>query len=170
MATNSTTTQPAPRSAQATTNPATGNPATTVSPVTGKRQGPPRKPLAPMASTAPRNAQGTVPGTAGAAKAPVRTPKAAPKAAPAKAAPKATKAQQAALAANASQPHPASRTLPRNLVLQVATLYKDASVADRQRVANYLKVVTTGTSPTGARWWPDHTNLPRPSHWSWDQR
>ena len=124
----------------------------TATPTRPAKRGAPRKPL-------PASGNHTVVGSLGthtpATPAPARTRKvAAPKAA---AAPKATPAKAV----------PASRQLPRDLVTQVAALYAKASPQDRQRVANYLKVVTTGTDANGDRWWPDHTNLPRPTHFSW---
>jgi hypothetical protein len=124
------------------TRPTRKNPATTTSPVTGKRQGPPRKPLT------------TVVGTMG-----TRTPQASK--------PARKPVAQASKPAVQAKATPASRELPRDLVTQVAKLYAKASPADRQRVANYLKVVTTGTDAAGNRWWPDDTNLPRPTHFSW---
>jgi hypothetical protein len=136
----------------------TRNPATTISSATGKRQGPPRKPLTTtvVGSMGTRTTQPTRPARKVAAKA---TPKA-----PAKATPKAT---------------PASRQLPRNLLAAVATWASQAklSPADQQRVANYMKVVTSGTDAQGARYWPTAADLPkgvrplpRPSHHSWDAR
>lgn len=94
---------------------------------------------------------------------PTRPAKAAPKATP-KASPKAV---------------PATRTLPRDLLVAVATWASQAklSAADQQRVANYLKVVTSGTDPQGARYWPAQADLPkgvrplpRPTHHSWAKR
>jgi hypothetical protein len=60
---------------------------------------------------------------------------------------------------------PASRNLPRELVTLVAAAYAEASDADKQRIANYLKIVTTGTDEDGRRWWP--ADFPRPTHFSW---
>jgi len=143
--------------------PATRNPATTVSSVTGKRQGPPRKPLATtvVGSMGTRTTQPTRPVRP--AKAKATAPKAAP-AKVAKATPKAT---------------PASRTLPRDLLVAVATWAHGAKLdaAAQRRVANYMKVVTSGSDAAGARWWPAAADLPkgvrplpRPSHHSWDAR
>jgi hypothetical protein len=101
----------------------------------------------------------TVVGTMG-----TRTPQATPTRPARKVAAKATPTPKATPQAKSV---PASRELPRNLVTQVAKLYAKASPADRQRVANYLKVVTTGSDAAGNRWWPDDTNLPRPTHFSW---
>ena len=140
------------------TRPTRKNPPTTTNPVTGKRQGPPRKPLAT-----------TVVGSMG-----TRTPtptrparKVAAKATPAKAVAQASKPNTKSTSVVRPKATPASRELPRDLVTKVAKLYAKASPADRQRVANYLKVVTTGTDAQGNRWWADDTNLPRPTHFSW---
>lgn len=151
-----------------------GNPATTTSPVTGKRQGPPRKPLLARNTVAKdavtKAAVTTVVGTMGTrtsgtpAKAPARTRKvAAPAPAPAK-------------------PAPAKRTakprdvLPQAMLVAVTTWAQQAKLSpqDQQRVANYCKVVTSGSNAAGARWWPTAQDLPRgvkplprPSHHSW---
>ena len=133
-----------------TPTPVTGNPATTRSPATGKVRGPARKPLAPttvVGSMGTRTPQPTRP---------ARTPKANVKAAPQ--APKAAAPKAAA----------PSRQLPRDLVRTVTATYAKASAQDQQRVANYLKVVTTGTAACGCRWWPHGKGtLPRPTHVSW---
>ena len=60
---------------------------------------------------------------------------------------------------------PASRVLARQLVTTVAEAFADASDADKQRIANYLKIVTTGTDEDGRRWWVQ--DFPRPTHFSW---
>jgi len=152
MATATSTTQPA-------------NPPTTASPATGKRQGPPRKPLPASGNgTLPANLKGVSQpaGTARLAKARAVKP-----AAPARPQPKA-KAAVTAKPRPAPAPAVPARQLPRQLVTQVAALYAKASPADQQRVANYLKVVTTGTAACGCRWWPaGRGTLPRPTHFSW---
>jgi hypothetical protein len=65
---------------------------------------------------------------------------------------------------------PESRNLPRLLVETVAAAFADYSAEDQQRVANYLKIVTTGTDEAGHRWWVDeaYPNFPRPTHFSWN--
>jgi hypothetical protein len=65
---------------------------------------------------------------------------------------------------------PESRNLPRMLVEVVAAAFADYSAEDQQRVANYLKIVTTGTDEAGHRWWVDeaYPNFPRPTHFSWN--
>ena len=137
---------------------ATKNPPTTTNPATGKRQGPPRKPLTPAKAVA------------------------AAKATPAKATAKPVTRKQgtgrslvakpAAKAAPEPTPEPkkvpAGRNLPRLLVTTVVEAFADFSDADKQRIANYLKVVTTGSDEAGHRWWPDETGFPRPTHVSWD--
>jgi hypothetical protein len=138
----------------ATTTQTPKNPATTKSPATGKRVGPPRKPLPAAGNT-------TKPTTTGRA---TTSRKPAAKAPATKQISRETKPAAKKPAAKVA---PAGRNLPRDLVTKVAALYKDASPADRQRVANYLKIVTTGTDEQGNRWWPDSSNLPRPTHFSW---
>jgi hypothetical protein len=164
MARTTTRTTPTPR-----------NPATTVSPATGKRQGPPRKPLATTVvgsmgtrtttPTRPASKRGAA-ATAVAAKRDKATAVAHP----------ATKPNTKATSVVRT---PASRALPRNLLVAVATWASQAklSPADQQRVANYLKVVTSGTDAQGARYWPTAADLPkgvrplpRPTHHSWAAR
>jgi len=132
------------------------NPATTKSPTTGKVRGPARKPLPQATNAATAKDASVLAGT--------RTRKpTGTKATATKAAPKATPAAKATPAKV-----PASRNLPRDLVSVVVAHYAKASDADKQRIANYLKVVTTGTDENGNRWWPDSTGFPRPTHSSWD--
>ncbi len=159
-------------------HPAAANPPTAPSPVTGKVQGPPRKPLPASGNgTLPANLKG-VSQPAGTARPATRKPQ--PKATPARPQPKATATRKQgngrslaaparpAPAARPAKATPASRALPRQLVTQVAALYAKASPVDQQRVANYLKVVTTGTAACGCRWWPaGKGTLPRPTHFSW---
>jgi len=139
----------------------TGNPATTVSPATGRKQGPPRKPLTTtvVGALGTRTTAPTRPTRKQAAPAKVAP---APKAAPAKATTKAV---------------PAGRVLPRDLIVAVTTWAAQAKLdpKDQQRIANYLKVVTSGSDAAGNRWWPTAGDLPkgvrplpRPTHNSWD--
>jgi len=141
----------------------TGNPATTVSPATGRKQGPPRKPLVTttVVGALGTRTTGTAP-TRPTRKQAAPAPKAAPAKATAKATPKAV---------------PAGRVLPRDLIVAVTTWAAQAKLdpKDQQRIANYLKVVTSGSDPQGNRWWPTAGDLPkgvrplpRPTHNSWD--
>jgi hypothetical protein len=78
----------------------------------------------------------------------------------------AKKVTKPAAKAPAVKAAPVSRNLPRDLVTVVTQHYAKASDADQQRIANYLKIVTTGTDEAGNRWWPEG-NFPRPTHFSW---
>jgi hypothetical protein len=117
---------------------ANGNPATEINPATGRK----RAVATPKQAIAKTDSAGKVTKVA-ASKPAASKPAAEPK-------PKTV---------------PASRVLARQLVETVAEAFANASDADKQRVANYLKIVTTGTDEDGRRWWVQ--DFPRPTHFSW---
>ena len=137
---------------KALTQNAPRNPATTKSPTTGKVRGPARKPLPATA-----NAGLKAPAKPAATKAPAKkVAKPAPKAAP-KPTPE-PKADSAGVL---------RRSLAARLIGAAALEFADDSDADKQKVANWLKVVTSGIDENGKRIWPTDI-LPRPTHFSWD--
>lgn len=151
---------------------ANGNPATEINPETGKRRriAQASKPLAAtLAATSGQSTTGdnghghkrvaTKAATAKAA--PTRKPASSQPAAKANAAAKAKAAPAAPKAA------PPTRVLARELVQYVVDGFADATSEEKQRIANYLKIVTTGTDENGKRWWPEG-NFPRPTHFSWN--
>ena len=107
----------------------TGNPATTTNPATGKRQGPPRKPL--PAAKAPAKATPKPTGTK-ATKPTAKKPTAK------KPAPKPTPAPKADTAGMVR------KSLAARLIQAAADEFADDNEADQQKVANWLKIVTSG--------------------------